>query len=86
MACRFNIATDAAHVVPRRFRSVRWLIANGRALCRLCHRRYGENEAAWRRFVGPDYDELWVKAQERWDGSYERVLRDLRQAQEERAA
>lgn len=61
---------EAAHVVPRRHRSTRWLVGNGRALCHEHHRYYTDHEADWRRFIGPDWDRLWDLAQERWDGRY----------------
>lgn len=61
---------DAAHVVPRRHRSVRWDPSNGRALCRPHHSFFGSHEKAWRDFIGPEWDRLWVKAQERWTGEF----------------
>lgn len=63
-------ALEAAHVVPRRHRSVRWLIANGRTLCRSHHAWFGANEKAWRDFIGPDWDRLWGLAQQRWNREY----------------
>ena len=73
---------EAAHIVPRRFRSTRWMIDNGRALCRACHAFYTNHEAAWRAFIGGDeYDRLWNLAQVRWDGDYEKVLRTLKEEQ-----
>ena len=61
---------EATHVVPRRHRSTRWDPANGRALCRAHHRYFTEAEHEWRSFVGPEWDRLWVKAQERWSGQF----------------
>lgn len=75
---------DAAHVVPRRHRSVRWDPANGRPLCRAHHTFFGSHESAWKLFIGPEWDRLWVKAQERWNGDYSAVLAALAQAKEER--
>lgn len=63
-------ALEAAHVVPRRHRSVRWDPANGRALCRAHHAFFTVNEKQWRDWIGPEWDRLWVKAQERWDGAF----------------
>lgn len=61
---------DAAHVVPRRHRSTRWLVENGRALCRSHHSLFGGNEAAWRSWIGPEWERLWTLAQKRWDKAY----------------
>lgn len=71
-------ALEAAHIIPRRHRTTRWDPANGRALCRTCHRHYTANEKAWRDFIGPDWDRLWVKAQELWDRDYAKVVAELR--------
>lgn len=61
---------EAAHIVPRRHRTTRWDPANGRALCHAHHAYFTVREKAWRDFIGPEWDRLWVKAQERWDGTY----------------
>ena len=63
-------ALEAAHIVPRRHRSVRWDTANGRALCHAHHRHFTDHEKAWRDFIGPEWDRLWVKAQTRWDKAF----------------
>lgn len=69
---------DAAHVVPRRHRSTCWLLENGRPLCRAHHDYFGRHESAWRRLIGPAWDELWDKAQVRWDGDYAKVIKTLK--------
>ena len=61
---------EAAHVVPRRHRSTRWDISNGRALCHTHHYFFTNSEKAWRDWIGPEWDRLWIKAQERWDRSF----------------
>lgn len=62
---------EAAHVVPRRHRSTRWLLGNGMSLCSGHHRFYTTRERMWRDFVGGEnWDRLWDLAQTRWDGTY----------------
>ncbi len=61
---------DAAHVVPRRHRSVRWDPENGRPLCRAHHRYFTDHEKAWRDFIGPEWDRLWEAAQTPWDKNF----------------
>ena len=68
---------EAAHVVPRKHRSTRWLPENGRAICHGHHRYFTGHEKAWRDFIGPEWDVMWDKAQELWDRDYTRVIREL---------
>lgn len=63
-------ALEACHVVPRRHRSTRWLLSNGRAMCHAHHHYFTNHERAWRDYIGPDWDLLWDIAQERWTGAY----------------
>jgi 5-methylcytosine-specific restriction endonuclease McrA len=69
-SCGHVGALEAAHVIPRRHRSVRWDPENGHALCRACHRRYTLSEKAWRDFIGPEWDRLWSLALQPWDRTY----------------
>ena len=68
---------EAAHVVPRKHRSTRWLRENGRAICHGHHRYFTGHEKAWRDFIGPEWDRLWDAAQELWDRDYPAVIADL---------
>jgi hypothetical protein len=46
-SCQRHRATDPAHIVPRRYKRTRWLLANGLPLCRACHDRYTRHPRAW---------------------------------------
>lgn len=61
---------EAAHVVPRRHRSTRWLPENGRPLCSAHHRYFTGSEKAWRDFIGPEWDRLWTLALRPWDRTF----------------
>lgn len=76
---------EAAHIVPRRHRSSRWLIENGMSLCSSHHRFYTTRERMWRDFVGGElWDRLWGVANKRWDGVF--PLETLRAAERKEAA
>jgi hypothetical protein len=45
--CNWEQATDAAHIVSRRYKRTRWHPLNGLALCRRCHARFTRNSMAW---------------------------------------
>lgn len=48
--CSFDCerpATDAAHIVSRRYKHTRWHPANGLALCRQCHDWYTRHPRSW---------------------------------------
>lgn len=61
---------EAAHIVPRRHRSTRWLPENGRPLCHFHHAWFTVREKHWRDFIGPEWDRLWELAQVRWDKTF----------------
>lgn len=45
--CEYCLKDDAwlnsCHIIGRRYRATRWLIANGMCLCFICHRQYDEH-------------------------------------------
>lgn len=56
---------DWAHCHSRRYRSIRWDMANSVALCRRCHARYTSEPSAWEQWCrdhGVPWDALRVLA------------------------
>lgn len=73
---------EAAHLFPRRHRSVRWDPRNGVLLCAFHHEAFDANDYLKFRWaeerLGPDaMADLSERRNVRWDRDYDRVLRDL---------
>ena len=58
-----GIAVDVHHIIPRRYRQVKYDTDNGISLCRKCHIWAERNPKEFREWLGKDkYDNLWKKA------------------------
>lgn len=74
---------QCAHIVVRRYLSVRWDPANAVCLCLVCHARFTASPAAWVLWVDDEfgagyYVAIHRKAQERFHGDYERVEAEIK--------
>jgi len=61
------VAVDVHHIIPRRYRQVKYDTDNGISLCRNCHQKAHKKPKEFREFIdskyGKDkYDNLWKKA------------------------
>jgi hypothetical protein len=60
-SCGADGPLDWAHCHSRRYRSIRWDLANSVALCRRCHARYTSEPTAWEQWCrdnGVPWDSL----------------------------
>lgn len=63
VACgKTNCRLEAAHIMGRRYRTLRWSLDNGITLCKPCHQVYDEH------LPGHDYikDEIIGKSKYKW--------------------
>lgn len=71
---RCSGVVQCAHVIGRRYRSVRWDPDNAVPLCAGAHLYFTSRPEEWRQFIEElypgRYAEMWAKAQQQWDRSY----------------
>jgi len=72
---------QAAHLIGRRYYSIRWDEENALSLCQGHHVWFTHNPEAWRAFIDENwpgrYEALLSRARTPWDRSYETVLERL---------
>ena len=90
--CGSSDRLEAAHIVPRRFLSVRWERGNAVCICHTCHSFYTTNPYSWddwvtERIGAEAYRDLKRRAEEgRGPPDYDRVIEDLKAARKEAAS
>ena len=62
-----RLATDAAHIIGRKYSHTRTDTLNAFALCAQCHARFTDHHGEWMDFINAtigrqEYDRLWEKA------------------------
>lgn len=83
-ACGSVQGIQCAHIVSRRYRATRWMMANAVALCKRCHMRFTCDPLAWDAWVeeriGTGVGELKVLARQGVSHvDYEGLCAELRQ-------